>query len=427
MAFYIPEYLDIVSESELLSILNEQYFQNKKLTQVENLFGELRTKYYHGSVTRINTDPLVKDISLLIEDIFGFNSFQLIIEQSKVPNAFTYPLSSKIDAWNYKKCVKKTNEGLQFTPIAKVNIVGHITTELLLDNQYTDREIVAILLHEIGHNFSDSINNTLGMFSNIKKVLLIPSIISNPKAVSNTITGSITKYNDYMRKNYPDMVSAFNALKLFIGTGKYVLMNISRAMSLIPTEAILNLYNVINNTIQTAIRNPVNLVLNTIFKFFGKEDEYTSDSFTTMYGYGSDLSSALIKLSRHNPTRVDSLIKSTEFGAMYFAVLVEFTDFLSGLISDNHPSTAKRLLNVLNTLEQEYNKDYINPKTKKAIKEEIDEIKKLIDEEMENKSFDGNTWRIMWNKYVFAHSDKGPKDKMVNDLLTKIENISSNK
>lgn len=427
MAFYIPEYLDIVSESELLSILNEQYFQNKKLTQVENLFGELRTKYYHESVTRINTDPLVKDISLLIEDIFGFNSFQLIIEQSKVPNAFTYPLSSKIDAWNYKKCVKKTNEGLQFTPIAKVNIVGHITTELLLDNQYTDREIVAILLHEIGHNFSDSINNTLGMFSNIKKILLIPSIISNPKAVSNTVTGSITKYNDYMRKNYPDMVSAFNALKLFIGTGKYVLMNISRAMSLIPTEAILNLYNVINNTIQTTIRNPVNLVLNTIFKFFGKEDEYTSDSFAAMYGYGPDLSSALIKLSRHNPTRVDSLIKSTEFGAMYFAVLVEFTDFLSGLISNNHPSTAKRLLNVLNTLEQEYNKDYINPKTKKAIKEEIDEIKKLIDEEMENKSFDGNTWRIMWNKYVFAHSDKGPKDKMVNDLLTKIENISSNK
>ena len=165
--------------------------------------------------------------------------------------------------------------------------------------------------------------------------------------------------------------------------------------------------------------------MNTIFNFFGKEDEYTSDSFTAMYGYGTDLSSALLKLERHSPTPVDEVFKDTQFGALYFGVMVEFTDFVRQLVSDNHPSTANRLLNVLDTLEKEYDKDYINHKTRKAIKEEIDDIRKLIDEEMHNESYSGNLWRVMWNKYVFSHSKKGPKDKMINDLLSKIENIES--
>lgn len=426
MPFYVPEYLNIVSESELLQYLNEQYFQNEKLTELEKLFGKLRSNNKYKTIT-YNTDPTTKEISLLVEDIFGFNSFQLIIEQSQLPNAFTYPLSSKIDTWNYKKCVKKSNKGLQFTPTAKVNVVAHITTALLQDDRFTDREIVAILLHEIGHNFSDSINNTLGIFSNFKKVLLIPAICSpmniiHIKDISNTITGSITKYNDYMRKNYPSLVDAFNSLKMFIGLGQYVLLIINKTIGLIPTQVVTNLLNTFNNIVQQITKNPFNLVFNTIFKFFGKEDEYTSDSFCAMYGYGPDLTSALIKLERHNATPVDEALKSTTIGALYLALTEESIDFICSLISNNHPSTAKRLLNILNLLEQEYNKDYINPKTKKAIKEEMDEIKKLINDDINDKSFNGNTWRIMWNKYVYTNSNKGPKDKMIKNILDKIDN-----
>lgn len=426
MSFYVPQYLDMVSESDLYTILNEQYFQNPKLTKLESLIGELRNTYINSGIeTSINTDPLVKEISELIEDIFGFTSFQLIIEPSMFHNAYTYPISSKIDAWNYKKCVKKTNQGLQFTPIAGVNIVAHIYTGLLFDKKFTDREIVAVLLHEIGHNFSDSINNTLGIFSNVKKVLLIPAIITNPKAVSNIITGKVTDYNEYMRKNYPDLVSAFNALKTFVGSTTYVLLTFQRAFSVLPNVAASRFINVFNSAIQTAIKAPQNLIMNTIFNFFGKEDEYTSDSFAAMYGYGPDQSSALLKLERTNNYPVDDVFKDTEFGAIYFGIMVEFTDILQQLLSDNHPATAKRLLNMLDTLEKEYNKPYINAKTKKAIKKEIDDIKKLIDDEMQNKSFDGNIWRIMWNKYVFANSKKGPKDKMVNDILSKIEGLDT--
>ena len=162
--------------------------------------------------------------------------------------------------------------------------------------------------------------------------------------------------------------------------------------------------------------------MNVVFKFFGKEDEYTSDSFVAMYGYGPDLSSGLLKFDRHNPTAVDDVFKSGQFGAAWFAFFVESTDIISQLLSDNHPSTAKRLLNVLDTLEKEYSKDYINPKFKKETKKEIDEIRRLIDEEWKNQSFDGNRFRVAWNKHIFASkTDKGPKDKMIEDILEKIE------
>lgn len=423
MAFYVPEYLDIISEQELLDVLNEQYFQNKKLTKMEKLFGELRSHHEYNEVT-YNTDPITKEISLLFEEIFGFNSFQLIIEQSQLPNAFTAALSSKIDAWNYKKCVKKTNEGLQFTPQAKVNVVAYITTELIQDSNFTDREIVAVLLHEIGHNFSDSINNTLGIFSNFKKILYIPTLINpvNIKHLSNTVTGGVTKFNDYMRKNFPGLVDAFNALKMFLGFLDYIYINVNYVVALLPGNFINNLINQFNNIIRKITHNPVSFITNIIFNFFGKEDEYTSDAFVAMYGYGPDLSSALLKLGRDNMLVVADVMKSTKIGALYYSFTIESVQFIAGLISDNHPSTANRLLNVLDLLEQEYDKPYINPKTKKAIKEDIDEIKKLIDDEMKNHSFDGNKWRIMCNNYVFQNSNKGPKDKMIKEMLDKIEN-----
>lgn len=424
MAFYVPDNINIITESDLLNLINEEYFKNTKLSKIESLIGDVREKYKYNQ-SKVNTDEKIKEISILFEEIFGFKSFQLIVEPSKFPNAFTYPLSSKIDKWNYKKCIRKTSQGLTFTPLAGVNIVAHITSSLLFDEKFTNEEILAVLLHEIGHNFSDSIDNTLGIFSNFKKVLAIPSIIINPKAVSNTLTGGVTKYNDYMRKNYPSLVSSFNAVKSFLGTANYVIISLNRAISVIPNMAIQNLINTFNQIIQTAIRNPIGLVMNTVFNFFGKQDEYVSDSFVAMYGYGSSLSSALLKIERNNPTPIDEVFKSTDFGALYFSLFVESADFIRALFSDNHPSTAKRLLNVLDELKQEYDQDYINEKTRKEIKKEISEIEEMIQNELKNKSFDGNRWRIMWNQHVFATTSNGPKSKMIRDLIIKISNIEN--
>lgn len=426
MAFYIPEYLNIIDENELLSVIQESQFYNPDLVKMEKLIHELRSKYTLDGFNskKVNSDPIVREIGTLFENIFGFYSFQFSVDHSQLPNAFTCPLSSKIDAWNYKKCVVKSNTGLRFTPVAKVNTMAVITSGLLFNDKFTDREIIAILLHEIGHNFSDSINNTLGIFSNFKKVLCIPNLFMRPQDTSNALRKKATDFNNSMRKNHPEMVSSFNALKLFMSKAEYVSLNVNRALSVIPQFAISNLESIIKNVITQAIYNPASIITKVVFNFFGKEDEYTSDSFVAMYGYGPDLASGLLKIERHNPTAVDEMFKEGQFSSAYFSLMVETVDMVNVLVTNSHPPTAKRLLNVLDVLEKEYNQPYINPKFKKETKKEIDEIRRLIDEEMENQSFDGNTWRIAWNKHIFANSSKSPKDKMVGDMLDKISDMA---
>ena len=425
MAFYVPEYLNIIDENDLLSILQESQFDNPDLIKIEKLIHELRSKYTLKGFNskKINSDPIMREIAILFENIFGFYSFQFTVDHTLIPNAYTCPVSSKIDTWNYKKCIVKSNSGLKFTSTARVNTMAVITSGLLFNNKFTDREIVAILLHEIGHNFSDSINNTLGIFSNFKKILMIPNLLVRPQDISNVLRKKATEFNNSMRKNNPELVSSFNALKLFLGKANYVFLTTNRAVSTIPQFAMTNLVNTINNIIKQVIINPMGTIMKVVFNFFGKEDEYTSDSFVSMYGYGPDLASGLLKMERNNITATDEAFKSGKFGAMYFALMVESVDMINVLVSNSHPPTAKRLLNVLNTLEQEYDQDYINPKFKKETKKEIEKIKRLINEEMENQSFDGNYWRIAWNKHIFATSSKRPKDKMVGEILDKIGDV----
>ena len=139
MGFFVDnESHNTITESDLYSI-NEQMFQNNKLNEVELIFGKLRSKY-NSKTHEIHTDPLVRRVSEIMEDVFGFNSFQLFIDQSRFRNAYTFPLSSKIDAWNYKKCVIKNSNGIRFTKEANANIVAHITTELFFVRSFKERE-----------------------------------------------------------------------------------------------------------------------------------------------------------------------------------------------------------------------------------------------------------------------------------------------
>lgn len=429
MSKYFAEYMTNYENFQSF-IINESEFDNPQLRDLEMLIGELREKYtmINYDTAKINTDPIILKISQLFEDIFGFNSCQFTIDHSKFPNAYTIAISSKVDAWNYKKCIKKSSKGIKFTQEAKVNTCVYITSGLLFDNRYTDREIVAILLHEIGHNFSDSVNDTLGVFTSVNKILLIPSLLNplNWQHLLNSVRGGMTSFTNYLRKNNPALVSAFNCLKKFIKDIEYLYISVSDVLNIFPGMAVYSTVIAFNNLI-TKLMNPISFVVELIMNFFGMDNEYTSDSFAALYGYGPDLSSALLKLERSEPTAIRDVIKSSEFGAMWYAFFVESIEYIGSLMRiDPHPTTAKRLLNILDTLEQELTKGHLNPKFRKATEQEIKEIRKLIEEEEKNHSFQGNYWRVAFNRYQLATAPKyGPKEKMVSDMLDKIQRIKT--
>ena len=430
MSKYFYDYM--TENQDYYSFINESEFDNSQLIELENLIGELREKYglmlLNNNNAQINLDPIILQISHLFEDVFGFASCQFTVDHSKIPNAYTFAISSRVDMWNYKKCIKKSNKGIKFTPEAKVNMVVFITSGLLFDTKFTNREIVAVLLHEVGHNFSDSINDTLGVFSIIKKILGIPALLNplNWKNLLNSTRGSLTQFTAYMRKNYPALVTAFNSLKIIKSEIQYVTLSINDVMNLYPGAAASAVVYAFNSLIiQFKKSGTIGFVLDIILGKFKKEDEYISDSFPALYGYGPDLSSALLKLEKHNNTEVRDIIKSSEFGAIWYAIFVESFEYIASLMRiSSHPPTAKRLLNILNTLEQELKKDYLNPKFRKATEQEIKEIKKLIEEEEKNHSFEGNYWRVVYNRWLLANAPSyGPKEKAINNTLNKIQGI----
>lgn len=423
MPFFIDNYSNILlNEQTYLRVIEESQFDNPGLIKLEKMIKELREKYKYSQL-KVNTDDIaIYDIPELLCNIFGFKSCNFTVSQDLGPNAWTFPLSSKIDKWNYRRCIKKSSQGLKFTEEANVNISVVITSGALFARYITDREIVALILHEIGHNFSDSVNKTLGIYSNFKKVLYIPHLINpmNWVALSNKLTGIDTKIDTFAKDNLKPVIIAFDALRYFYSIYTYVIINISDFYALFGA-AITGLVGSFNNIIANIIINPIDIV----FKPFAKQDEYTADAFAAMYGYGPELANVLTKIEKNDDLRlIKTAMKENKLDAYYFAFMSESVDYIVGLIFDSHPSNGKRLLNILNLLEREYNNPNMNPKFKKETKKEIQELKELIEKEEHDHSFDGNYWRLCWNKYVLRTSNgKGPKDRMIAEILDKIESF----
>ena len=91
--------------------------------------------------------------------------------------------------------------GYKFVPNNNFVLLVNIAYGLIADPQYTDAEIVAVILHEIGHNFADCIYDRIdiankSMMNRLKQIILesrlalIFSIIGIPMAI---------KYQGYLK------------------------------------------------------------------------------------------------------------------------------------------------------------------------------------------------------------------------------------
>lgn len=94
-------------------------------------------------------------------------------------NAWTHPIDFYLDtSMNMQNLVVTSSKGYRFKPEAKVSTDIAITSKLLFDPNFTDGEILAILLHEIGHNFESVMNQNLCTFSQLYSFLIFMTGIS---------------------------------------------------------------------------------------------------------------------------------------------------------------------------------------------------------------------------------------------------------
>jgi hypothetical protein len=141
-----------------------------QLTRVEDYIDELKLKY--GNPNKIKykellRDPIFKKIAEQFTDLFGFKESIVTVSNSMVINAYVitaviddkgnmFPLGDKIiRPHEVDGVLKITNGGFKIiTKKYPTNLTIVITYGCFTLPTLTTKELVAILMHEIGHQFS---------------------------------------------------------------------------------------------------------------------------------------------------------------------------------------------------------------------------------------------------------------------------------
>lgn len=385
-------YSNVIKDNKY-DILNEVYFgQTEGITKLFNAFCKFRDKYvtdrrfFLGDIDA-DHDPSLKDFISEVEREFNIYSFSIIIENNDMPNMMTImPFSGKS---NNMKSVKASNTGYKFAPGNEVAMIVIAPTGLLFNSDFTDREMFAILLHEIGHNFQDLINGGMNTLSTANKLItiyyLIMQALFNQLRFIQQLPSLVLANNEILKKlskifnsiSISDQRTIYSYYNFLSGIAKNIKTGVTQLMyfAIYPILGILGgLSSFLDN-----ISMPT-------FAIHGYRGELMADKFPTFYGFGPDSYTADSKLEGAEfSTNIGSVIQKIPLLSHFRNILALPANLIMEL-TDCHPGTASRMKGYVDQLEYDLNDPRIDSKAKKLIKKDLDEIR-----ESEKKIFELNT------------------------------------
>lgn len=369
-----------------ISIINEAYFgKTETLLEIEKQIGIIRANAAK-KFTDIDKSKEVQQLNRLFEKQFGMDVFSLHIEQNNTINAYTIPLATRFDiAFNEvlaRKVVADKTGGYRFVKGNNFCIVCTVYLGLLKCENITDAEILAIILHELGHNFADAISaniavankdQTRGYFSFLmyklvlSLILLIPSAGSSAVNIISVLKSYLSNLNSRVRRKEKSQ-----RVKVISG----ILKGVSASCNDF-AEYINTIFSRISGgrSIRRYIKNGTKKDMEENKKSEGRQNEVVADKFAAVYGYGPELSSGLLKMEL-------TVSKAEMFVSEKFRQANnDFNEAIQELYKfDCHPHTMQRLNECIKTLQSELEKSGLDPKLVKIMKEQIKELEKIKEE-----------------------------------------------
>ena len=417
---YFAENFDYVLEQ--IEAINEAYFgKTKEVYDIEKALHNLRAPYitkkdnFGGQFLNLDTytpklqsDPNKRKLEKAIMNAFGFSDANIFIENSGANNAVTYSSSMSIDLGSdklfksAKKASSKTN-GFKFSKEDDVIFMMVLYTGMLVNPEYTDAELTAIILHEIGHNFSPvaergckviykfpalavllrTIADVAGKVAGfaqfgIKTIVdissIASSIISQLILASNTSKKLMIKIDDLGNKIMVEFENTSPSISKMIGSIS-TFFNIGKeAMN---SAKYVKKYNKLGNmNANSFILNLTTWLVSSLGNPTGYADEKFADSFPRMYGYGPELISGLAKLDTQSNSAVEYIADNyfPLLPAIYGVYNLPF--MLAKITFDEHPQKFDRFNFAISDIEKELARTDLDPKTKKKIKQDAIEMKK---------------------------------------------------
>lgn len=357
---------------DMTTAVNETYFgKSKELEIIEKSFDKAIQ-----SKDKIDTASLGV-VAKQLQKKFGFDNVSIGIDKTPELNAYTY-----IDIADIKKMRIKTSEGYKALPGNTCSILV-VFSPAMLSGVLSGKELTAITLHEIGHQFaSKRILNSSSlryMASYIRGLSELDKIIRIASQETNSIADMFMMIRRVISKLTEDAVFAI----------KYVINTLILLKDILKTPTLKDTYNLIGDSTKS------NRIMNYIKNFDKVKkpikvhdlEEEMADSFATIYGYGPELASALTKIEASDIDEEFDPYDNSFYNLYIYIPIYTLLSYICTSDSGIAIQTSRRVYAQLLTLRKEMNDINTDAKTKKRILADIDELEKVygkyIDERIE--------------------------------------------
>ena len=357
---------------DMTTAVNETYFgKSKELEIIEKSFDKAIQ-----SKDKIDASSL-GIVAKQLQKKFGFDNVSIGIDKSPGLNAYTY-----IDIADIKKMKIKTSEGYKALPGNTCSILV-VFSPAMLSGVLSGKELTAITLHEIGHQFaSKRILNSSSlryMASYIRGLSELDKIIRIASQETNSIADMFMMIRRVISKLTEDAVFAI----------KYVINTLILLKDILKTPTLKDTYNLIGDSTKfSRIMNYINNFdkIKKPIKVHDLEEEM-ADSFATIYGYGPELASALTKIEASDIDEEFDPYDNSFYNLYIYIPIYTLLSYICTSDSGIAIQTSRRVYAQLLTLRKEMNDINTDAKTKKRILADIDELEKVygkyIDERIE--------------------------------------------
>ena len=436
--------------NESVDVLDEAYFgKQKELDELQKLIGAYRKKYtkkYALIGAAANTDKALLKINRAFEKFFGFGDFALFIIDLANINAFTFAIDNRYDAKAPKDKLVNAKT-FKFSKDADFACLVCVYAGLMFNPLFTDEEIMAVILHEIGHNFYASLSTTNAIFSSCNRAVNFAGAVlevkdtltddeqgTGEKALNLARTGvgeyfkldllvkkaikkikSTIGYTETNRTFYYALYCFYLGLGVADYMSEYLKMmrKIIKITSQTGTGGIKVIAKLwLDRKIET-IKDPIHILRMPN----GFRNERTADNFAAMYGYGPALHSALTKMENGDLTekQINEMSPAAIFVSNLFdSLLLPYKLIMMAL--DPHPLTIQRTTDQIRMLEEELKKSHLDPKMKKRIQKDVDKMNKAVEKSMDTKKgFTGDPRFVtyLFNRIIYNTVEA----KSIRDLL----------
>lgn len=374
--------------------LNEAtyYGKNKNLLKMESILDEMLSKSHKDGAYVITDEFSQKlyEVSELIRDTFGFAHVSINSSFISLVPKYMFELGSTsgctlVHSAIFKYAVKmvggtktevivldRDHKGVRFEKGFTYGLRMFIGPQIFYksnkgaQNDLTGGELLAIILHEIGHNFY------IGPIREIGQDLICMATISDMtiivrQLIEGFLVQDASDFIDYMLT--PGMKKAITRIYEVIGVvttniASFKLIGMIFHAAFVCIMLLLKAYRL--------VISPIEIVCGVL----AYDSEKYSDSFATAYGYGPELSTALIKISHNQFTFFTKNYSSNFVEGLMHLVMLPF--LVISMLGDPHPNVAGRINNNYKYLEA-CAKDIKDPALKKEYMKNLADLKGVCD------------------------------------------------